>query len=149
MHQELLAEKIKSLEKEVLILRLIGSPKGFYNFYNCSRWEFKSGKDCFEYCNQYYNKVFGRFLYSDYEEFQKDNQLKPAVKNNSIQVIEREYLLAWFKSKGFNTWASFKALVMHYYPLTVESFLYEFWQSKSFDSETQKNVGYVKQIIGE
>lgn len=149
MYHELLAKTIKSLEQENLIMVLIGSPEGFYNFYNRSRWEFKNGKDCFDYCNQYYKGVFGRFLYSDFEEFQKENQLKQVPKNTSIEILERKYLLTWFKSKGFNTWTSFKALVMHYYPATAESVLYDFWQNKTVDAETQKNVGYVKQIIGE
>jgi hypothetical protein len=42
---------------------------------------------------------------------------------------ERDYLLAWFKYKGFDTWTSFKALILHYYLILLRMM---FW----FYSET-------------
>lgn len=148
MYHELLAMKIKTLEQANIIIRLIGNPKGFYNLYSCSLWKFKTKKECFEYCNQYYKDFFGSFLYSDFEEFQKENQLKPEVPQTAHEILEREYLISWFKSKGFNSFTAFKAIVLHYYPEIYEETLFVFWNYKS-DSEVAKYVNYVKQIIGE
>jgi len=151
-----------SINHQFIVEGEIQSAFGFYKFYFYNLHLYGNRETCFYYCNLYFKQQFGCDRYTSYSDFkegmnlryisnkpQKKIQLQPDLNKDALQILEREYLLSWFKSKGFNTWTSFKALVMHYYPLTVESFLYEFWQSKSFDAETQKNVGYVKQIIGE
>jgi len=149
IYHDLLANKIKLLELQNEMMRILSTSKGFDVFYASAVFQFETKIEAFDYCNQFYKGMFGDFRYSNYQEFIKRNSSASCSEPSSVEIMEREYLLAWFKGKGFNTWTSFKALVTHYYPLTVESFLYEFWQNKPVDAETQKNVGYVKQIIGE
>jgi len=139
----------------------IQSVFGFYKFYFANLQFYSNQETCFKYCNQYFKNLFGYDRYDDFSQFRgeihglpirlksQQVQVKVSEQSSSIEIMERDYLLAWFKSKGFNSWTSFKALVMHYYPLTLENQLYSFWKSESIVPEVMKNVGYVKQIIGE
>lgn len=150
IHYELLIKKMQCLELENTIMSIIGRSNGFYAFYSSSLFKFKNKKEAFDYCNHYYKEMFGTYRYTDFEDFQKHHQINKvsSVVDNPLEILEREYLLSWFKNQGFNTFTSFKAVILHFYPVISESTLYEFWQSKSLDAETQKYVGYVKQIIG-
>lgn len=63
-------------------------------------------------------------------------------------VLEREFLIAWFKQCGFDTWTSFKAIVLHHFPDITEKKLLDFWQNIDIDSHVLIRVNHVKQILG-
>lgn len=145
----LLYQKIKMIESQNAIMKMISTRKGFNAFYDSSMWQFKTPVACFNYCNSCFFDLFGSLKYESFEAFLQDNK-KPVVSYATpSDTKERDYLLAWFKYKGFDTWTSFKALILHYYPDINERDLLNFYKGIAIDSNTLKGVGYTKQIIGE
>jgi hypothetical protein len=142
----------------------IQSAFGFYKFYFANLQFYSKQETCFQYCNQYFKNQFGYDRYDSWEEFRGEIGFRPMkpklVKNiipvidsvsatSPIEIMEREFLISWFKHKGFDTWTSFKALVMHYYPALAERDVLNFWKGDTVVSDVLKCVSYVKQIIGE
>ncbi|MCG9792512.1 hypothetical protein [Flavobacterium algicola] len=136
----------------------IQSAFGFYKFYFANLHFYAKREDCFKYCNLYFREQFGYNRYDSWEEFFGVIGVRPmnrkAVKITtpivdclSVEKMERNFLIALFKQKGFDTWTSFKAIVMHYYQAD-ETKLMAIWKGGLIDPETLKYVDYVRQIIG-
>jgi hypothetical protein len=142
----ILRNRIQILEQGNLILKILSTKNGFHGFYTSCLRDFKTDKERFDYCNQYFKEISGVYKYESFEEF-KGIQI-PKTNHNNLESLERDYLISWFKSKGFNSFTAFKAIVLHYYPEIYEETLFVFWNYK-IDTEVAKYVNYVKQIIGE
>lgn len=117
---------------------------GFLKLYIQKYEASRNPEGSFEYCNNQYMLVFGQLRYDDYEHFLKANFLK----TSDSDIMQRDYLLSFFKEVGFDSWESFSPLILHYYPqITVEK-LYLFYQCRFLDKNTLKLVDFVRQIIG-
>jgi hypothetical protein len=144
---------IKFLTAQNNLMRFIGNPNGFRDVYLDYLKKGYKSLDAYELTENMYKMLFGSGRFETYLDFLKrynGNDLNFTTQNVlAVQLMERDYLLAWFKSKGFDTWTSFSALIMHYYPGTVKSELLSLWKLQHVYPDVLKNVGYVKQIIGD
>ena len=144
---------IEFLTAQNNLMRFIGTPNGFRGVYLEYLKKGYKSLEAYRLTENMYLILFGFNRFESHDIFLKSyngNDLNFRTENVlSVQLMERDYLLAWFKSKGFDTWTSFSALVMHYYPSTVKSELLSLWKLQHVYSDVLKNVGYVKQIIGD
>lgn len=144
---------IEFLTAQNNLMRFIGTPNGFRDVYLGYLKKGYKSLDAYQLTANMYKMLFGFNRFESHEIFlksYKSDDFHCGTKNVlAVQLMERDYLLAWFKSKGFDTWTSFSALVMHYYPGTVKSELLSLWKLQHVYPDVLKNVGYVKQIIGD
>lgn len=132
----------------------IQSSYGFFRFYFSNLSFYPNQQVCFDYCNAYFKAQFGYYRYDSYESF-KGGRDKVIVfspvshqKILSKDELEREFLLSWFKACGFDTWTSFKAIVLHHFPEVTEVKLLAFWQNTAIEQQVLIRVNHVKQILG-
>jgi hypothetical protein len=144
---------IEFLTAQNNLMRFIATHNGFRDVYLDYLKKGYKSLEAYQLTENMYLILFGFNRFESYEIFlkiYKSDEFYCGTKNVlSVQLMERDYLLAWFKSKGFDTWTSFSALVMHYYPGTVKSELLSLWKLQHVYPDVLKNVGYVKQIIGD
>ena len=143
-----LANKIQFIEAENAVMRSMSTTKKFFDFYVLKLASFKNEESCFKYCNDFYHSLFGCYRYESFEHFKKLTTYKTLQSLSAVDRLEYQFLMALFKSKGFDTWVSFKALVLHYYPEITEKRLLQFYSGEAIDAEVLKKVEWVRQIIG-
>ena len=142
---------IKFLEAENKLMKRLSTLRGFYEIYNEELHRHGSPDLAFSECNINYRRLFGQYCYKSFESFLTDvktNLTLAQIKISPKEALEREFLLAWFKECGFDTWTSFKAIVRHHYPEVTEVKLLEFWQNTAIDPLVLLRVNYTKQILG-
>jgi hypothetical protein len=142
---------IKFLEAENKLMIKLASTRGFYELYNQELYKHGSPELAWYECNAKYYKIFGYYRYDSFESFLLviKEKLTPAQQKMSPkEVLEREFLITWFKQCGFDTWTSFKAIVRHHYPEVTEVKLLEFWQNTAIDPIVLIRVNHTKQILG-
>jgi len=148
-----------SKNNQFIIEGEIESSFGFYKFFFANLRFYQNIEQCFEYCNIYFREKFGYYRYENYAKFRscvvgssaKKTKLipfEPLPIFSNLDILEREFLMAWFQHNGFDSWESFKAIVIYYYSEVTEKKLREFYSNTTIDSEVLLKVGYVKQIIG-
>lgn len=143
MLQQYFAKEIEFLKAQNKLMTKLSTKRGFLDFYNENLKDHNSPESCFNMCNSVYQKLFGPNRYSTLAEFNKQNG-----NLNSLDVLARTYLLAWFKECGFDNWEALKAIVLHYYPEVTESKLKDFWDYTAINREVLTKLDWVKQIIG-
>lgn len=135
----------KTAEVELMIQ--FSSELGFYYMYQESLASSgNSAENTFECVNIQYRLLFGSKRYESYADFQRFCVKRGLVASDV--ALTADFLKQWFIIKGFDTWVSFKPLMLHYYPKINEDHLLAFWEAKYFEPETVKLVDFVKQIIG-
>jgi hypothetical protein len=152
---------MSNISKETVpchVFNLVGeiqSAFGFYKFYYANLGFYPDRKTCFDFCNFYFKDQFGYYRYNSFDSFSGNAGVEnKAVANvlekptNLLQCLEREFLLSWFRQCGFDTWTSFKAIVLHSYPEVTEVKLLEFWKNTAIDAKVLIRVNHVKQILG-
>ncbi|MGQ7945044.1 hypothetical protein [Flavobacterium sp. WC2509] len=142
---------IKFLESQNKLMIKLATPKGFYELYNIELQKYGSPDLAFRICNVEYRRLFDTYRYDSFESFLVDikkNLSVSQLKMSPKDVLEREFLLAWFKQCGFDTWTSFKAVVLHYFPEVTEVKLLAFWQNTAIEAQVLIRVNHVKQILG-
>lgn len=141
------AKEIEFLETQNSAMRSMSTTKKFFDFYFLNLKNFRNQESCFKYCNEFYHSLFGGYRYESFEQFK--NLSATRFQSLSHQdKLEYQFLMALFKNKGFDTWVSFKALVLHYYPEITEKRLSQFYHNEAIDAEVLKKVEWVRQIIG-
>lgn len=116
---------------------------GFLTLYNEYIKQGASSKEAYDVCSSNYEYFFGKPRYSSYQVFLNNN----FTDKDSDKKL-RIYLLSYFKEKGFDSWASFKPLIICYFPQVTSEKLLLFYNGKQLDKEVLKYVDYVRQIIG-
>lgn len=142
---------IEFLKSQNKLMIKLSTPKGFYELYNEDLQRHGSPDLAFCICNLEYRKIWGEYRYDSFESFlvdMKKNLTVSQLKISPKSVLEREFLIAWFKQCGFDTWTSFKAIVLHHFPEVTEKKLLEFWQNIAIDAHVLIRVNHVKQILG-
>jgi hypothetical protein len=146
-----ISEIICSSNHQFIQIGEIQSSYGFFRFYFSNLHFYPNQQVCFDYCNAYFKAQFGYYRYDSYEAFKggKNKVISfSSEPKNPLQSLEREFLIAWFKQCGFDTWTSFKAIVLHHFPEVTEIKLLEFWQNTAIDAHVLIRVNHVKQILG-
>jgi hypothetical protein len=144
MNHVQLNEYIKVLELENIAMRRLASEQGFIDLVNDHIKFCGSEESAFNYVNAWYKRLL---IYdSRYPSFKSYIETKKLT--NPLQSLEREFLLSWFRQCGFDTWTSFKAIVLHHYPEVTEKKLLEFWKNTAIDTNVLIRVNHVKQILG-
>jgi hypothetical protein len=143
---------IKFLESGNKLMEKFQTTKGFYEVYNDDLCHHELPELAFKSCNYAHFRLFGYYRFNNsFDDFLKviDNRLTISQQKMSPkEVLEREFLIAWFKQCGFDTWTSFKAIVLHHFPEVTEIKLLEFWQNTAIDAHVLIRVNHVKQILG-
>lgn len=142
---------IKFLESETKLMRKLSTVKGFYELYNENLQRHGSPDLALMLCNNEYKQRWGKNRYNSFESFLEDIDSCLTISQQKMSpkdVLEREFLIAHFKMCGFDTWTSFKAVVLHYYPEITEVKLLEFWQNTAIEANVLICVNRVKQILG-
>jgi len=142
---------IEFLKSQNKLMIKLSTPKGFYELYNEDLQRHGSPDLAFRVCNVEYWNIWGEFRYDSFESFLSDVKKNLTISQQKMSpkdVLEREFLLAWFKTCGFDTWTSFKAIVLHYFPEVTEVKLLAFWQNTAIDKQVLIRVNHVKQILG-
>jgi hypothetical protein len=139
-----LSEYIKVLELENMAMRRLASEKGFIDLVNDHIKICGSEESTFNYVDCWHRRLLLRD--SPYSSFKSYVEAKKLT--NPLQSLEREFLLSWFRQCGFDTWTSFKAIVLHHYPEVTEKKLLEFWKNTAIDTNVLIRVNHVKQILG-
>lgn len=151
--------KIVNPEHQFIMVDDIQSAYGFFKFYFENLKMYPDKATCFAYCNEYFYLKYGYYRYNNYNEFaggsvKVSSQLSAALLsevNSSIKASDvklREFLMILFKEKGFDSWVSFRPLVLHYYPQIHPDKLKSFYNGSECDKEVLKLVDFVRQIIG-
>lgn len=87
------------------VMKLISSKNGFYEFYLDLMLCSCDSKKAFETTNEIYNKFFKVFKYENYIDFYQQHA---ALQDKQCTLfIQRNFLMQFFKEKGFTTWESF------------------------------------------
>lgn len=143
---------IKFLESGNKLMEKFQTTKGFYEVYNEELQRHELPDVAFASCNCAHKELFGYYRFNNsFDGFLKviDNRLSLSQQKMSPKdVLEREFLIAWFKQCGFDTWTSFKAIVLHHFPEVTEIKLLEFWQNTAIEKQVLIRIGHVKQILG-
>lgn len=145
MLDEYRVKQLEFLTIKVDLMKLF-SEEGFEIFYNES---IESGMDselAYVLCDHHYKLLLGRPRFSNYETFKSflDNNFTNKDSDKKLRI----YLMAYFKEKGFDSWVSFKPLIICYFPQVTPEKLQLFYEGKQLDKEVLKYVDYVRQIIG-
>lgn len=142
---------IKFLESQNKLMIKLSTLKGFYELYNEDLQRHGCPDLAFYICNVEYRQLWGKYRYDCFESFLADVKKNLTISQQKMSpkdVLEREFLLAWFKQCGFDTWTSFKAVVLHYFPEVTEVKLLAFWQNTAIEAQVLIRVNHVKQILG-
>jgi hypothetical protein len=142
------AKEIEFLKAQNAIMDSISTSEKFFNFYFFNLKNFRNQESCFTYCNELYRNHFGSYRYESFEQFKNLPEYNEKQSSSKVDKLEYQFLMALFKNKGFDTWISFKALVLHYYPEITEKRLSQFYHNEAIDAEVLKKVEWVRQIIG-
>ncbi len=70
-NEKRLNDELEKIRQEVIIMREIATPKGFYSFYFKNLLQFSKNRECFNYVNDKYYEFFGEYKYSSYDSFKK------------------------------------------------------------------------------
>lgn len=143
LYKDYITKEIEFLTVKNKLMKDLRSENGFMNLYSEILKQVPDSEKCFAICNIIYNQLFRKNCYDKFSDF------NIRYKNiDTLNILEREFLMAWFKHNGFDTWESFKAIVIYYYSEVTEVKLREFYSNAAIDSDVLLKVGYVKQIIG-
>lgn len=121
---------------------------GFFKFYFENLHRYPDKETCFDFCNAFFKQQYGYSRYPGYQVFRGGVDVPEKKVYLSTEEKLRAYLMAYFKEKGFDSWASFSPLIMCYFPQVTAEKLHLFYIGKQLDKEVLKYVDYVRQIIG-
>jgi len=132
----------------------IHSSLGFYEFYFENLKYYPDRKSTFDFCNAFFKNQYGFYRYRNWDAFfgMSNNGSEIAafvpVREKTLGEKQRDYLLTYFKNKGFDSWVSFKPLILCHFPEVDPAVLLLFYNGKSLDKEVLKYVDFTRQIIG-
>lgn len=156
LHKTVIESQIRLLESDSVLLERFSTDLGFFYFFYENLGRYGSAEIGFFHCNKVHEGLFGEKRYENLEDFKLGKRSLTKINSNtdaslvsakSSEILMQDFLIQWFKEKGFVTYESFAMIVSHLYPQINFQQLSSFYVKEFCSKQILTYVDWSRQIL--